>query len=293
MHLDYDDPIQWLSHRFACDAAARHAATERQFLDFFAQHQTTLRLVDLGSGTGANFRYYFERIPHPQSWTLIEQDPALSEACRVSLRQFADERGYTWEEEDGQLRINKPGQTATVSLVSGRIEQVEQLTDLTQTDAITANAVFDLLSFEQFDTLVGKLIQYEVCLLATLNYYETSFLPFAEEDHRFLRLYHTHMKRPQPFGMAMGADCSEEMLDLLEQHPMAVAQGGSQWHLKKHHSTMHHYLLHFMENALHELNLSAAERQGFDQWFEEKRQLSRERKLEIIVDHSDIFAYPR
>ena len=293
MQLNYDDLIQWLAHRFTCDAEARHPGIEHQFLAFFEQHQTPLKVVDVGSGTGANVRYYFDRIPHEQEWILIEQNEQLRDECCRSLVAFAQERGYHWQQQDGTFLLTDDQKTATVQLMSGRIEHIEQLADLARTDVVTANAVFDLLSFEQFDTLVGKLVQHEVCLLATLNYYETSFLPFSEEDHRFMRWYHMHMKRPQPTGIAMGPDCSEEMLDLLAQHHMMIEQEGSQWHLKKNATTMHHYLLHFIEHAVAELSLSADEQRDFDTWLTHRKSLCRQRQLEIIVDHSDIFAYPQ
>ena len=293
MHLNYDDPTQWLAHRFACDAEARHPEIEHKFLSFFEQHQTPLKLVDVGSGTGANVRYYFDRIPHQQEWILVEQDARLRDDCRQSLAHFAEQRGYDWQPQNDTFQLTDGQKTATVTFVPGHIERIEQLVDLSQTDVVTANAVFDLVPFEQFDALVGKLVQHDVCLLATLNYYETSFLPFSEHDHRFVGWYHMHMKRPQPMGIAMGADCSEEMLDLLAQHHMMIEQEGSQWHLKKNATTMHHYLLHFIEHAVAELNLSADEQQDVERWLEHKKKLCRERELEIIVDHSDIFAYPR
>ena len=294
MHLDYDNPTQWLAHRFACDAQARHHEIEHKFLAFFEQHQTALKVVDVGSGTGANVRYYFDRIPHTQEWTLIGQSTQLLDEGVNSLSAFAQENDYGWQHQSNNTFVLTDAEkTATIKLVSGSIEHIEQLADLPQADIVTANAVFDLLSFEQFDALVEKLAQHDVCLLATLNYYETSFLPFFKEDHRFLRWYHMHMKRPQPMGIAMGPDCSEEMLDLLAQHHMMIEQEGSQWHLKKCDSTMHRYLLHFIEHAIAELSLSPEEKQDFDAWINKKKDLCRQRELEIIVDHSDIFAYPR
>ena len=293
MQLNYDDLIQWLAHRYACDAEARHPEIEHKFLAFFEQHQTALKVVDVGSGTGANVRYYFDHIPHAQEWTLIEQNGSLRDECRRSLAAFAKEQGYDWQERDDTFRLADAQKTATIRLVPGRIEHIEQLADLSQTDVVTANAVFDLLSYEHFDTLVGTLARHNVCLLATLNYYETSFLPFSEEDYRFTRWYHLHMKRPQPTGIAMGPDCSEEMLDVLAEHHMMIEQEGSQWHLKQHATTMHHYLLHFIEHAVAELSLSTDEQHDFDAWLSHKKTLCRQRKLEIIVDHSDIFAYPR
>ena len=294
MHLDYDNPAQWLAHRFACDAEARHDEIEHKFLDFFRQHQTSLKIVDIGSGTGANVRYYFDKIPHAQEWTLIEQSTYLLEECRHSLSAFAQEHNYSWQAQgDAFLLTDTEEKTATIKLVPGRLEHIEQLTDLPHTDVVTANAVFDLLSFEQFDALVSTLARHDVCLLATLNYYETSFLPFSDQDHRFTHWYHMHMKRPQPMGIAMGPDCSAEMLDLLAQHHMMIEQEGSQWHLKKCDLTMHRYILHFMKQAISELSLSQEEQRDFNAWLDRKKELCRQRELEIIIDHSDIFACPR
>ena len=293
MHLNYDDPAQWLAHRFACDAEARHPEIEHKFLSFFEQHQTALHVVDVGSGTGANLRYYFDRIPHTQTWTLIEQSSHLLGECRHSLATFAQKHGYGWHPQGDTFLLTDAGKTAAITLIQGSIDRIEQLVDLPQADVVTANAVFDLLSFEQFDALVSTLAQHDVCLLATLNYYETSFLPFSERDHQFVDWYHMHMKRPQPMGIAMGPDCSEEMLDLLAQHHMLIEQESSQWHLKKGECTLHRYLLHFMEQAIAELSLSPEEQRDFEAWLTRKKELCRQRELEIIVDHSDIFAYPQ
>ena len=293
MHLDYDNPTQWLAHRFAYDAQARHPEIEHKFLAFFEQHQTALKAVDVGSGTGANVRYYFDRIPHAQEWTLIEQSSGLLDECRRTLVAFAQEHDYDWQSQGNIFLLTDAEKTATITLVQGSIAHIEQLIDLTQTDVVTANAVFDLLSFEQFDTLVSTLAKHDVCLLATLNYYETSLLPFSEQDHRFIGWYHMHMKRPQPMGIAMGPDCSEEMLDLLAQHHMMIEQESSQWHLKRCDITMHRYLLHFVEHAVAELSLSSEEQRDFATWLVDKKELCRRRELEIIIDHSDIFAYPR
>ncbi len=291
MHINYNDPILWLHYRYPCDAAARHADIERKFLTYF-EHIHRLHIVDIGAGTGANFRYYFSRLQQSQAWTLVEQNDHLVRASQICLEKFATDHGYGFRREGKYLMITDKDKAARISIVQGTLDHIEQQVDLQKVDVLTANAVFDLISYEQFDHLACKLAACEVCLLATLNYYETSFLPFSSSDYQFLRFYHMHMKRPQPFGIAMGADCSEEMLDLLRQHDLSVAQGPSQWHLSRNHTTLHHYLLHFIENAIDELNLTGEEHQAFHTWFAEKRNLSDQRRLDILVDHSDIFACP-
>lgn len=291
MHINYDDPIMWLDHRYACDAEARNANIEKKFLEFFSEKEA-ITIMDAGCGTGSNFQYYFEKLPNHQEWVFLDCENSLLEACRTKLHDFAKKNHYQYKEQNGSISIKAGRKQANVRTVGGELAEVEKHTDLKETDVITANALFDLLSYDQFDHFACKLSAYNVCLMATLNYYETSFLPFSEDDGRFVRYFHTHMTRPQKFGAAMGPNCTEEMLDLLTEHQMMIEQEGSQWHLKRYDTTMHHYLLHFFEHAVRDLNLSNTEVKELEEWLENKKKMSHEHKLEIIVDHSDIFAYP-
>ena len=291
MHIDYNDPVVWLEHRYPCDVEARNANIEKKFLEYFSQRER-LRIMDAGSGTGSNFRYYFSKLPEQQEWVLLEQDAKLLEACRERLTSFAQENQYQLERKTDGYLIKSGRKQANIRFLQGKLEDVKTLTDLEQLDVITANALFDLVSYEQFDAFAAQIACYQVCLMASLNYYETSFLPFSSIDGRFLQYFHTHMTRPQDFGEAMGPNCTEEMLDLLAAHEMKCEQEGSQWHLKRYDTTMQHYILHFMEHAIRDLNLSEKEIEEMESWLENKQQMSRDHQLEIIVDHSDIFAYP-
>ena len=290
MYLDYNDPISWLDHRYACDVQARNPHIEENFLSFFRPHESVLHITDVGAGTGANVCYYFDKLKHQQEWTLIEQNGTLLQACRERLRTFAEKQQYFWEEQEHEAQLIADSKKALIRFIPGNVDNIEQLTDLEQADVVMGNAFFDLISFDQFDALIGKLVKHHVSLLATLNYYETSFYPFCEEDHQMMRWYHMHMKRPQPFGISMGANCSEEMLDLLAQHHMLIEQEASQWHLKRGNTTMQHYILHFIEHALSELSLMEEEREVCHRWMAKRKEQLQNRTLEIIIDHSDIFA---
>jgi precorrin-6B methylase 2 len=291
MYIDYSDPVQWLSHRFASDAAARNPEIEKKCLDYFRE-RPVLRIVDVGSGTASNFCYYFDKFSQSQHWTLLERDQALIGAARKNLMHFCQKHVYELKTTEEGFIIKANGKSAEIVFCRAKLQQIEKCVDMKKTDLLTANAVFDLISFDHFEELVIKLSAYNTCLLATLNYYETSFLPYREEDGRFVNYYHTHMLRPQADGIAMGPNCCEEMLDLLSRHQMMIEQDSSQWRLKKYDTTMHHYILHFFENALRELNLSPHEQEEVDEWIRSKRHLSDKHRLEITVDHSDIFAYP-
>ena len=292
MHIDYNNPIIWLEHRFSTDEDARNPNIEKKFIEYFSERDR-LSILDAGAGTGNNFRYFFKKLGNQhQEWILLEQDGEMIANCRDKLSDFAREQGYHFSQDGDYLVIEAKEKKASIQLLQGQLQNIRELADMENLDVVTANALFDLVSYDQFDTFASQLACYQVCLMATLNYYETSFLPFSEDDGRYLNYFHTHMTRPQDFGEAMGPNCSEEMLDLLAAHEMKSEQESSQWHLKRYDTTMQHYILHFFENAIRDLNLSENEVRDMEVWLSDKKKMSHEHELEIIVDHSDIFAYP-
>jgi len=292
MHINYNDPYIWLDHRYAFDAEARNPSIEKKFIKYFSERES-IHILDAGAGTGNNFKYYFEKLPNQkQSWVLLEQEAGSIEQCRKRLQRFAEKKGYELETTDDRFLLKAEGKLAQIQFEQGNLQDIKAHVDMETLDVVTANALFDLVSYEQFDHFAAQLTCYQVCLLATLNYYETSFLPFSEEDGRFVRFFHTHMMRPRDFGQGMGPNCSEEMLELLVAHEMKVEQEESRWHLKRYDTTMQHYILHFFEQAIRDLSLSDSELRDTDQWISTKKEMSQSHTLEIIVDHSDIFAYP-
>ncbi|MDE0249006.1 MAG: class I SAM-dependent methyltransferase, partial [Gammaproteobacteria bacterium] len=68
----------WLSLREPVDHRSRSAS----LIDTLVRSRPepdSWRILDLGSGTGSNFRYIAPRIPAPQAWTLLDRDAALLE----------------------------------------------------------------------------------------------------------------------------------------------------------------------------------------------------------------------
>ena len=66
---------EWLALREGADARARDASLAGTLLATRPPGQP-LRVVDLGSGSGANLRYLAPRLGHGQHWLLIDYDSA-------------------------------------------------------------------------------------------------------------------------------------------------------------------------------------------------------------------------
>ena len=64
----------WLTLREAADRRARDETLPERLCAAWRRRGWS-RVVDLGSGTGANLRYLAPRLPSGQRWTLVDHDP--------------------------------------------------------------------------------------------------------------------------------------------------------------------------------------------------------------------------
>ena len=124
---------EWLRLREPYDARARDIELARR-LAAWVGDRDSVRIVDLGAGTGANLRWLSGRLPAKgQDWTLVEHDPALISAGSAQL-------------------AGTP--------VGWRYHQLDLAADLetlaeADADIITASALLDLVSAEWLDRLVA------------------------------------------------------------------------------------------------------------------------------------------
>jgi hypothetical protein len=242
-------------------------------------------LVDAGAGSGANMRYLMEKIPASQQWVLIEQNPDFSKASLQVLQQHARHQGYTSFMEQDTLTLQTPTKTIQVNAKQGSLLEIENLTDLSHTDAIVSNAVFDLFTLHQFDTFVSTIARYQLIFLSTLNYENMHFSPTRWQDEKMIALYHAHMLRPQTVGPAMGPACIPQMSDILKKHRYAVATGSSLWNIHSKDEKMMRYLLNFMETSIAELPPSPEDKLLLQQWIKQKKETA---DFTLIIEHQDI-----
>ncbi len=104
-----DFSAAWLDLREAVDARARNADVASAVAARFALRDE-LRILDLGSGTGANLRATATLLPTRQIWTLVDRDTTLLDAARAKLTRWAE--SHT---SDGEaLELEKSGRKIRV-----------------------------------------------------------------------------------------------------------------------------------------------------------------------------------
>lgn len=279
----------WLDERYAFDASARHPETEETVLESIKGKQT-VHLVDVGSGNGANTRYFMQKIKASQHWTLVEQDLRLTKASLQNLATHGKEMGYSATLSENTLLLKSSTKTIEVTTINQSLLQLSEHIDLSTIDLVVANAVFDLFSGAQFAVFVQQLVKYKTPCYATLNYEAMQFFPSKADDSFFVGQYESHMHRPQSFGKGMGKECSNEMERLFKAANASINKGESKWMITENDPAMHLFLLGFMEEALHEVKENQSNLARLKNWLSIKNEQVASKSLRLEVNHLDLFA---
>lgn len=280
--------IGWLNERFRFDSQARNKNVEQICINYF-QDDPVLNIVDIGSGTGSNGLYLMERFPQNQHWTFVELNPALANASIENIYSFAQEKAYEIEIGKEHLLLQKGQQKIQIRIITESFLEIENHVDLKQTDLLTANAVFDLLTESMLLTLLQKLWHNRVALLSTINYDGMAFWPASKADQIYIQLYEAHMQRPQAFGQALGPETMPCLIKICEAHKKLFTAGESNWQIAEIDITMHQLLLDYLKEGILEVIETDQSKKDFLLWFQIRQNLARRHALQQMVFHQDIF----
>ena len=148
------------------------------------------RLVDLGSGTGANLRYLAPRLPDPQHWTLVDHDTDL--LARVSVPEGVERPACVSADFAG----------AGLAVLAEARAQV-----------VTGSALLDLVSRPWLERLVlvcgqaGCAAHFALSYDGGIQWHAAAGDPHPADDPddgRIRRAVNAHQRRDKGFGPALG-----------------------------------------------------------------------------------------
>jgi trans-aconitate methyltransferase len=195
---------EWLALREPADAAAR----SDELVSFIATegdaHRVALRLIDLGGGTGANIRYLSAKLPLPQHWVIVDDDPELLARAPAGVaRRQAD--------------------------LNAVVDDTELFHDC---DVVTASALLDLVSDRWLIQLVERCRAAGASVLFALNFDgRITCEPPEPEDKAVRRLVNRHQERDKGFGPALGPASGTRAATLLMAADYDVRQKQTDWQL--------------------------------------------------------------
>jgi SAM-dependent methyltransferase len=259
-------PAGWLTVREAADHTAR-SETLLNLLREWCQSRKSLRIVDLGAGTGSNLRYLAPRLPLPQHWTLVDHDPDL--LARVSAPDAAP--------------------PVTLSTVCADLAQWEL--EVAQPDLVTASALLDLVSESWLDHLVQNCVGQRAAVLLALSYDgKVRWTAPDPQDILVHRAVNAHQERDKGFGVALGPRASFEAAEQFQAAGYGVWVKSSPWELGVGALPLSEQLIAgWIAAATEQLPREAAR---LLDWGERRLEDLRSGRTRLRVGHRDLLALP-
>jgi hypothetical protein len=199
---DFD--ADWLALREPADRAARSRDLTHMITTRLAPG---LRVVDLGAGSGANFRYLTVELRSPQHWLLVDRDPRL-------LTIAAIDRGPS---------------TAVIEI---RLADLNDLRDewFDAADLVTASALLDLVSENWLTDLAARCRQSAAAVLFALSYDgRIECQPDDPADDEIFRLVNRHQRTDKGFGPALGPEAARAAAAAFSAVGYQIRSAPSDW----------------------------------------------------------------
>ena len=270
---------EWLRLREAADQRARNSDIESVVQARFAQRQS-IKVVDLGCGTGSNLRAIVSLLPNVQSWTLVDNDPLLLDAARKDLADWADHTEITG---DG-LNLKKGHADITVTF-----QCLNLATDLENalpqgTDLVTASALFDLVSEDFIRAFAKRCAEINAAVYTVLTYNGIQrWEPHRPADNQMSGAFHRHQLRDKGFGPSAGPMAPSHLLDQFKLGGFLVQEGDSSWRLSRNDRTLLEELVRGHAMAVGETG--SVDAKTIESWVKVTRSAA-------LVGHTDTFAVP-
>ena len=211
-----DISVGWLDVREPWDSHARAGAIAALVTKWAKERVGTsdkaLRVLDLGCGTGANFRAVSPLLGPRQEWVLLDRQSDLIAEARRRVQSTPLIRVSF----DQKLLPNIDPET----LVVGR-------------DLVTCSSLLELVSKEWLERLWASVQRHRVAFLTTLDYDgRINFLPANGTDLALRELMNRHQRRDCGYGPALGADATAELVRLARTSGAYRLHAPSDWRIE-------------------------------------------------------------
>jgi SAM-dependent methyltransferase len=280
----------WLALREPLDTASRSAELARTLLSRF-RDLTPIRVVDLGAGTGANFRYLAPLLGGRQEWVLVDDDPRLLDSVRGRLEQWAERNEAVVTAAPATLRILADGLDCSIRRaeidLAGDLDRLE----LPERCLVTAAALLDLVSADWIAALARRCRDAGASALFALNYDgRRGFEPAHGHDALAQTLFNRHQHGDKGFGPALGPDAADAALGAFAELGYALDEAPSDWRIDARFRALQIALLSDWRAAAIEL---APERQTeLEAWYRAHRAAIDSGGALLWVGHRDFAAWP-
>ncbi|HRE20570.1 MAG TPA: class I SAM-dependent methyltransferase [Rhabdaerophilum sp.] len=274
----------WLALREPADHRSRNGDLATKLGERFGG-RSSIRIVDLGSGTGSNLRATAPHLGETQEWTLVDHDADLLEEAARALTRWADEAKAVGD----SLALFKDGRNIGVSF---RVADLDKDLDgilASRPDLVSASALFDLISERWMKRFASALHASGADFYTVLTYNgQDEFVPPHPFDESVLRAFDMHQQRDKGFGPAAGPRAATALAKVLKDVGYSVSTGNSPWVLKPSDAALKRELLKGIVNAVEETGFIAEK--GLQSWAFYRDAMAVEKGSRMMTGHTDILA---
>jgi len=272
--------VEWLALRERFDLIARNQDIV-QTVQRWQGRTSPLNILDLGAGTGANFRILSPRLDGIQQWLLVDHDEQLLAEMGPSVEAWAGRRGVDCDIAGTQISVGRS---------QAQIMRADLVTDLESlprdgVHMVTASALMDLVSATWFERLAAR--QYPSLYFVLTYNGQIDWHPSDAFDEPARQLINRHQTGDKGFGPAMGPEASEQIAEMLRLRGYEIEMRSADWRMQPSDATMQRMLLEGWAGAMRELESS----ETLDEWLERREGLIDQQQSRLKVGHTDLFAW--
>lgn len=282
---------EWLALREGADARARSTGiTNRLVRELKPRHE--LRVLDLGTGAGANLRYLAERLEAPrQDWLLVDHDARLLDACVDRIGTWAGEAGGRVHRHTDGLDVSVPGRTCHVSTRTVDLARADTLGELfAGRDLVTASALLDLVSGSWLQAMAAACRGAGASVLFALTYDGRIVCdPADPADEAIRTLVNQHQHTDKGIGTAAGPDATSIARQCLEAVGYEVHEDRADWALTPGHAQLQRTLIDGWAEAA--AASDPARTPAIDSWRDRRLEHLAAGRSTIVVGHRDLAAW--
>ena len=246
-----------------------------------------LRILDLGTGTGANLRYLAPRLGGSQAWLLTDADPRLLGATWARMQAWSGSHGYRLTGSADGAEIRGPGFHCRYRLQAIDLARELAALPISGRDLVTASALLDLVSDQWVEGLVQRCRAAGSDVLFALTYDgRVEHQPRVEDDTLVLARVNRHQRLDKGFGPAMGPSASDRTEDRLVRQGYRVLRRSSDWRVEPAETELQRRLLAGWVQAAAQMAPGLEDR--FETWYRKRAGVLARGSSRITVGHQDL-----
>lgn len=291
--IDSGFAADWLTLREPFDTAARDRNLALRFAAALG-NRPVKNLIDLGAGTGANFRLMAPLIGGNQIWLLIDHDPLLLAAQIGAIADWAEQAGWRHQIIDDGIKVFTGNAHWQVRGQALDLASALETLPLHGVDGVTTTAFLDLVSAPWLDRLATWLATEQCPLLATLTVDgRRIWQPTLEDDAFVVEAFHRHQDSDKGFGASLGNTAARYLGDLLNSLGYATSITQSDWQIDAKNSSMLNHMASeaaAVAKAAMTKDLSAVNR--INDWLHHRYEQIAAANASLIIGHRDLLGLP-